>query len=76
MKKKVIISAALTAALMLAGAVGGTFAWFTSEAKTDVSITAGTVKVESAVELAGAYSLGVARLRSSKSPVALSVKGV
>ena len=61
MKKKIIITSALTAALMLAGAVGGTFAWFTSEAKTDVSITAGTVKVESAVELAGAYSLGVAR---------------
>lgn len=61
MKKKVIISAALTAALMLAGAVGGTLAWFTSESKTDVSITAGTVKVETAVELVGAYSLGVAR---------------
>ncbi len=61
MKKKIILTSALTAALMLAGAVGGTFAWFTSEAKTDVSITAGTVKVESAVELAGAYSLGVAR---------------
>ena len=61
MKKKVIISTAFTAALMLAGAVGGTFAWFTSEAKTDVSITAGTVKVESTVELVGAYSLGVAR---------------
>ena len=61
MKKKIIITSALTAALMLSGAIGGTFAWFTSEAKTDVSITAGTVKVESAVELAGAYSLGAAR---------------
>ena len=61
MKRKALISAILTAALMAGGAVGGTFAWFTSEAKTDVSITAGTVKVESTVELVGAYSLGVAR---------------
>ena len=61
MKKKVIISAALTAALMLAGAVGGTIAWFTSETKTDISITAGIVKVEADIELVGAYSLGVAR---------------
>ena len=61
MKKKAIISASLTAALMLAGAVGGSLAWFTSEAKTDVSITAGTVKLESTVELVGAYSLGAPR---------------
>lgn len=61
MKNKALISAILTAALMAGGAVGGTLAWFTSESKTDVSITAGTVKVESSVELVGAYSLGVAR---------------
>ena len=61
MKKKIIITSALTAALMLAGAVGGSLAWFTSESKTDVSVSAGIVKVESTVELVGAYSLGVAR---------------
>ena len=49
MKKKVIITSALTAALMLAGAVGGTFAWFTSESNTDVNITAGKVNISSAV---------------------------
>ena len=61
MKRKAIISAALTAALMLAGAVGGSLAWFTSEAKNDVNIASGTVKVASEVELVGAYSLDVPR---------------
>ena len=59
MKKKAIISAALTAALMLAGAVGGSLAWFTSEAKTDITITTGNVKVTSDVTLLKATSLGV-----------------
>ena len=61
MKKKLIITAALTAALMAAGVVGGTIAYFTSEAKTDISITAGTVKVQSTVELVKATSLGSER---------------
>lgn len=59
MKKKVIVSAALSAALMLAGAVGGTFAWFTSESKTDVNITAGKVNISSVVSDLKTYSLGV-----------------
>lgn len=59
MKKKVIITSALTAALMLAGAVGGTFAWFTSESNTDVNITAGKVNISSAVSELKTYSLGV-----------------
>ena len=58
MKKKLIITAALTAALMAAGVVGGTIAYFTSEAKTEISMTAGTVKVQSEVELVKATSLG------------------
>lgn len=61
MKKKLVITAALTAALMAAGAIGGTIAYFTSEAKTDISITAGIVKVEANVELVKATSLGVER---------------
>ena len=59
MKKKMIVTSALTAALMLAGAVGGTFAWFTNEAKTDVNITAGKVSIESTVSDLKTYSLGV-----------------
>lgn len=61
MKKKLIITAALTAALMAAGVVGGTIAYFTSEAKTDINIMAGTVNVQSEVELVKATSLGVPR---------------
>lgn len=61
MKKKVIITSALTAALMLAGSIGGTFAWFTSEAKTDVNITAGKVNISSVVSDLKTYSLGVAQ---------------
>lgn len=45
MKRKALISAGLTAALMLAGVVGGTVAYFTSEAKTDITIEAGQVRV-------------------------------
>ncbi len=59
MKKKIIITSALTAALMLAGAVGGTFAWFTSESNTDVNITAGKVNISSVVSELKTYSLGV-----------------
>ena len=41
----IIIVAAITAALMAAGAIGGTIAYFTSESKTTASIEAGVVRM-------------------------------
>lgn len=50
MKKKVILSSILTIALCLCLIAGSTFALFTSETKTDVAITAATVKLTATIE--------------------------
>ena len=59
MKKRAIISAALTAALMAAGMVGGTIAYFSQEAKTEVNITSGNFALTSVVSELKTYSLDV-----------------
>lgn len=61
MKKKLIITAAVTAALMAAGAVGGTIAYFTSESKTTASIEAGIVRMSMEAKNLKLYSLDVER---------------
>lgn len=50
MKKKVILSSILTIAICLCLIAGSTFALFTSEAKTDVAITAATVKLVATID--------------------------
>ena len=57
MKKKLVITAAITAALMAAGAVGGTIAYFTSEANTTASIEAGVVRMSMEAKNLKLYSL-------------------
>ena len=59
MKKKYIITAAITAALMAAGAVGGTIAYFTSENKANMSIEAGVVRMSLEASNLKLYSLDV-----------------
>ena len=57
MKKRYIITAAVTAALMAAGAVGGTIAYFTSENKANMSIEAGVVRMSLEASNLKLYSL-------------------
>ena len=59
MKKKLVITAALTAALMAAGAIGGTIAYFTSESNTTASIEAGIVRMSMEASNLKLYSLDV-----------------
>ena len=61
MKKKAIISAVVTAAIMAAGAVGGTIAYFSTSNETDVNITSGRIGVSSVVSNLATYSFGVAQ---------------
>lgn len=50
MKKKVFMSSILTIAICLCLIAGSTFALFTSEAQTDVAITAATVKLVATID--------------------------
>ncbi|MBO4855996.1 MAG: hypothetical protein J5511_01300 [Bacilli bacterium] len=59
MKKRYVITAAVTAALMAAGAVGGTIAYFTSENKANMSIEAGVVRMSLEASNLKLYSLDV-----------------
>ena len=61
MKKRYLVTAAITAALMAAGAVGGTIAYFTSESKTTASIEAGVVRMSMEAKNLKLYSLDVER---------------
>ena len=49
------------AALLAAGAVGGTIAYFTTSNQTDVNVTSGKISVSSVVSDLATYSLGVAQ---------------
>ncbi len=55
-KKKVILSSILSLALCLSLIVGGTFALFTSESKTNVAITSGKVEVVATIENLAVHS--------------------
>ena len=59
MKKKLIITAALTAAIMAAGAVGGTIAYFSTSNETDINVTSGKINVSSVVSELKTFSLDV-----------------
>lgn len=59
MKKKLIITAALTAAIMAAGAVGGTIAYFSTSNETDIDVTSGKINVSSVVSELKTFSLDV-----------------
>ncbi|MBO4855997.1 MAG: hypothetical protein J5511_01305 [Bacilli bacterium] len=61
MRKRAIISAAIMAAFLAAGAVGGTIAYFSKEAKTEVNITSGNFALTSVVSELKTYSLDVAQ---------------
>ncbi len=63
MKKttKVVLSAILTIAMCLSVIGGATFALFTSEAKTDISVTSGTVLVDAEIVDLATSSMGVAQ---------------
>ena len=60
MKKRTKISLVLSsaAAILLAGSVmaGGTYALFTSESKTNIAVTSGTVDVEATISVLKTYS--------------------
>ncbi len=55
--KKVILSSILSLVLCLSLIAGGTFALFTSEAKTNIAITSGKVEVKAIIENLKMYSL-------------------
>lgn len=57
MKKKLVITSALTALLMAAGIVGGTIAYFSTSSETDVNITSAKINVSSVVSDLKTYSL-------------------
>ena len=61
MRKRAIISSIVMAAVMAAGAVGGTIAYFTTQNQTDVNVTSGKISVTSVVSNLATYSLGVAQ---------------
>ena len=61
MKKRAIITAAITAAFMAAGAIGGTIAYFNTQSQTDVNVTSGKISIVSTVSNLQTYSLGVAQ---------------
>ncbi len=56
MNKKVILSSILTLILCASFIVGGTFALFTSESKTNISVTSGKVDVVATIENLSLYS--------------------
>lgn len=49
MKKKVLLSSIVTIAICLCMIAGSTYALFTDTAKTDITVTAGTVDIEAAL---------------------------
>ncbi len=55
-KKRVIISSILSLVLCLTLIVGGTFALFTSESKTNIAITSGNVEVVATIENLAVHS--------------------
>ncbi len=57
MKKKLVITSAITAALMAVGAVGGTIAYFSTSNETEVNITSAKINVLSVVSDLKTYSL-------------------
>lgn len=58
MKKKVILSSALTIALCLCTIAGSTFALFTDSSEVSVAVTAGKVEVEATLDGLLTYSMG------------------
>lgn len=58
MKKKAIISAVLSAALLAAGALGGTIAYFSTKNEIDVNITSAKVSVTATVSDLKTFSMG------------------
>ena len=60
MKKRTKISLVLSsaAAILLAGSImaGGTYALFTSESKTNIAVSSGTVKINASIEELKTYS--------------------
>ncbi len=56
MNKKVIISSALSLAMCASMVTGATFALFTSEAKTNIAVTAGNVEVVATIDRASVYT--------------------
>lgn len=67
MKKKVLLSSAMTIALCLSLIVGSTFALFTSQSRVDVAVTSGKVDVVASVdgEISYTSSLGTVLPQSS-----------
>ncbi len=56
MNKRILLTSVMSLVLAVSMMFGATFALFTSESKTDISVTSGTVEVDADVTLASVYS--------------------
>ena len=59
MKKRILLTSICTIVLSLTLLTGATFALFTSESKTSITVSAGNVEVESVLSDLKTYSLDV-----------------